>query len=43
MISYGMPIGVPDVVKRLKESGHGAVDTGDGAVGLWERYGKGEV
>jgi hypothetical protein len=31
---------VPDVVKRLKESGHGAVDTVEGAVWRVERYGK---
>lgn len=40
LISYGLPIGVPDVIKRLKESGHGAVDTVEGAVWRVERYGK---
>lgn len=42
LISYGLPIGVKDVMKRLKTSGHGATDEVEGAVWRVERDGKTE-
>ena len=41
LISYGKPIAIKDVVKRIEISGHGAIDKTEGAVWRVER--KGEV
>jgi len=40
LISYGMPISVKDVIKRIKVSGHGAIDEVEGAVWRVETDGK---
>ena len=40
LISYGLPISVKDVLKRLKYSGHGAIDPTEGAVWRVEKEGQ---
>jgi len=40
LISYGLPISIEDVTKRIKISGHGAIDEVEGAVWRVENDGK---